>query len=189
MKLPKQLWIMILLLLTFSHFATAQISVTRQKVTKDISMEVPESFIPMSQSELIGKYVSSRTPIAMYTSEDRNIDLGINETSSAWAGDDLPILQAFYKANIANLFTEVEFLQEEIREIGGRPFIVFEFISKITDEGSTFGGNSSISKYTYIQYTLRNNKVLLFNFTCPLRARPQWQETAQRMMESVRIKS
>lgn len=189
MKLLNQLWAIVLLTLATVLPATAQISLEREKVTKDISMEVPQGFIPMGQAELFSKYVSSKTPLAMYSSEDRQVDLGINENSSAWVGEDLKILQSFYKANILNLFTEVAFIQEDIREIGGRWFIVFEFVSRVSDEQNTFGGNTSISKYTYIQYTLRNEKVLLFNFSCPSHMRAQWQESARSMMQSVRIKS
>lgn len=166
----------------------AQPQLERVKVTKEISMKIPVNFVPMSKAELYTKYVSSRPPIAMYTSPDRHIDLGVNENSSAWAGNDLEILKSFYKANIANLFTNVEFIQEDIREIGGRSFVVFEFVSKITDEESTFGGGGTISKYTYVQYTLEDDHVLLFNFTCPARMRAQWQGAAKEIMESVRVK-
>ncbi|MFY0608006.1 MAG: hypothetical protein JXR10_14905 [Cyclobacteriaceae bacterium] len=169
--------------------ANAQIALERKKVTKEISMKVPVDFLDMTPAERVNKYVSSRAPIAMYTSSDRNVDLGINENSSSWPGGDLTILQSFHKANIVNLFTEVKFIQEEIKMIGDREFIVFEFVSRISDEQSTFGGNTSISKYTYIQYTLRNDKVLLFNFTCPNRQRAQYQEAAKEIMESIRIKS
>ncbi len=189
MKLFSQLVTILLFTFLNTPKVDAQVALERLKITKEISMKVPVDFINMTQAERVNKYVSSRAPIAMFTSSDRNVDLGINENSSAWPGDDLTILQSFFKANIANLFTEVKFIQEEIREIGDRKFIVFEFVSKITDEQTTFGGNTSISKYTYIQYTLRNEKVLLFNFTCPGRQRATWQEAAKEMMESIRIKS
>lgn len=189
MRQPATLFLTIFLLGGGILTAQAQTTLKRDKVGKFISIEVPETFVAMSKSELISKYVSSRKPLAMYTSQDRLIDLGINENSSRWTENDLEILMSFYKASIANLFTKVDFHQEEIKEIAGRKFIVFEFTSKVTSEDNTFGGSSAISKYTYIQYTLRNDKVLLFNFSCPLRIKNQWQETAHQIMNSVRIKS
>jgi len=189
-SLINQKIVMICLSIIASISLSAQQSVElkRQKITKEISMEIPVGFTDMAQGERVDKYVSSKAPLAMFTSQDRLVDLGINENSSAWPGDDLEILQSLYKANISNLFTQVDFIQEEIKEIDGRKFIVFEFVSRITDEETTFGGNTSISKYTYIQYTLRNERVLLFNFSCPKRLRQQWQTTAKNMMESIRIK-
>jgi len=179
----------LLVIMLFSIPIFGQTSLKRTKVDKDISMKIPASFLPMSQSDLISRYNAYRKPLAMYTSDDRQIDLGINENSSPWAGEDLNILRDFYKANISNLFTEVNFVNDEIKMIGDRQFVVFEFTSKLSDESQTFGGgNSPISKYTYIMYTIRNNKVLLFNFSAPLRARNEWKDAAKEMMESVRIK-
>lgn len=188
MKSRINLWILSFIFITTATFGQAQVSLERIKVNKYISMEVPASFVPMDQADLYNKYVSSRMPIAMYTSADRLIDLGINENSSTWAATDHTILQDFHKANILNLFDQVTFIQEEIKEIGNRTFVVFEFVSRVTDEESTFGGRTSVSKYTYIMYTIRNNRVLLFNFTCPARMQSEWKDTAREIMESIRIK-
>jgi CRISPR/Cas system Type II protein with McrA/HNH and RuvC-like nuclease domain len=179
----------IVLLLLFQQLLFAQINLERYKITNDISIKIPTSFISMTEREIISKYVSYRQPIGMFTSEDRQVDLGINKNSTPWAGNDLDILKDFYKANIQNLFTEVKFLKEEIREISGREYVLFEFISKVSDEDKTFGGLSGpVGKYTYIMYTLYEENVLLFNFTCDIQARAQWQSTAGEIMESVRIK-
>jgi len=187
MRLHQQLLSAFLIICLSSAAITAQVSLKRQKVTKEISMEIPESFTPMTQQELYSKFISDRMPIAMYTSADKRADLGINENSSTWVGKDLKILREFYKSNITNLFTKVEFIQDDIQEIGGRQFVVFEFVSTLVDENS-IGDVNTISKYSYIQYTIRDNKVLLFNFSCPAMLKRQWQETASTMMNSVKIK-
>ena len=163
----------------------AQGPLERKKVTDFISMKIPEDFIAMVEAERNRKYVSAKEPIALFTNADRTVDLGINETSSAWGAGDLEILKDFYKANILNLYTEVFFLQEEIVTIDNKPFIAFEFNSKVVDEG---GLGRPIAKYTYILYTLRNEKILLFNFSAPLRYRQAWQPVAREMMASIRIK-
>lgn len=179
--------ILLLIIICYASPVSAQIALERVKITREISMKVPDGFIPMSEADLIRKYVSARKPLAMYTSDDRLIDLGINETSSNWSSEDLNILKEFYKANILNLFTKVKFIQEDIRKIGEQAFVVFEFVSVVSDEESTFGGTNATSNYTYIQYTVRDDKVLLFNFTCPARMQTQWQDAVKEMMESVRI--
>lgn len=179
----------ILILLCLIFPTSAQPKLSRTKVDQNISMKIPEGFLPMSQADLVNRYNAYRKPLAMYTSDDRQIDLGINENSSPWAGEDLEILRDFYRANISNLFTEVNFINDEITMIADRRFAVFEFTSKVSDEDQTFGGmKSAISKYNYIMYTIRDNKVLLFNFSAPLRAKEAWQESAKEMMESVRVK-
>ncbi len=170
-----------------SHFTIAQQVLKKTEINKDITVDLPESFILMSRAERINKYVSSGEPLVMYTSKDRNIDFGVNLTNMGWASDDLELLKQFYISGIRNLYTEVEFFQQEVREINGRDFIVLEFVSKVTDEDNVFGGSGSTSKYTYIQYTLLNNQVMLFNFSAPAFFRDRWQQTARQMMESVKI--
>ena len=188
MKRYLQTWIQLIFLFITISGTEAQVRLERTKVTKEISMKVPVGFIPMSEADLIRKYVSARKPIAMYTDAGRQTDLGINETSNTWSSNDLEILKDFYKANILNLFTKVRFVQEDLRTIGDRQFVIFEFVSTISDEESAFGNASSTSKYTYIQYTIKDDKILLFNFTCPARDQTIWQETAKEIMESVRIR-
>ncbi|WP_258103946.1 hypothetical protein [Marinoscillum sp. MHG1-6] len=169
--------------------ASAQVDMIRLKVNDEISLKMPESFIPMTEAEMINKYMSYRTPLAMFTSEDRTVDFGINKNSSPWAGNDLTILKDFYKANVLNLFTEVKFIQDDIINISGRDFAVLEFVSRIDDEESTFGSlNKAVSKYSYIMYTLHQGNVLLFNFTCGATGRAKWQQPANEIMQSIRIK-
>ncbi len=159
----------------------------RKKVTDDVSMKIPETFISMTDGERNQKFISYRTPIAMYTNVERTVDLGINITSSEWSTGDLQVLKDFYKSNILNLYTEVDFVQDDIVLIGQREFIVFEFASKVYEENSF--RREVISKYTYIQYTLYGDKVLLFHFSAPRQLQEKWQGFAAEMMQSVRIKS
>ncbi len=185
----KQVLIRLLVIVMICSFwpLSAQHKLKKEQINKDISLMLPEDFILMSKSERINKYVSSNEPLVMYTSYDRNIDFGITLTNLGWAANDLELLMQFYVSGVRNLYNEVEFLQQEVKEINGREFIVLEFVSKVTDEDNVFGGPSATSKYTYIQYTLFNNQVLLFNFSAPARIKDQWQPTASTMMESIRI--
>jgi len=171
----------------FSFHSFSQVGLERKKVTDDISMKVPATFISMTDGERTQRYISYRTPVAMYTNVDRTVDLGINISSSNWTTGDMEVLKDFYKSNILSLYTEVDFIQERIRQVGSKDFIVFEFQSKVYEENSF--RNQVISKYTYIQYTIHQDKILLFHFTAPKQLQEKWQSVAAEMMESVRIKA
>ncbi len=151
-------------------------------------MEISSLFLPMDVQQRLLKYVSDRTPIAMYTTQDGSVDLGINTTSSRWAEGDMRILKDFYKAGILNLYDEVKFYQDTLTIINDRQFIVFEFKGIIREEESSLPSRSGLSKYIYIQYTLYNDSVLLFNFSAPHAVRSRWQEAANQMMNSIKIK-
>lgn len=165
----------------------AQDKLVATKVGDDILMKIPESFTNMSDGERIGKYVSSRTPIAMYSSEDRLVDLGINTNIMQLSAGDEETMRNFYRGTFQSLFDEIEYYQDTIREINGRKFIVFEFLSTLKEENA-FSGPSIERNYTYIQYTSYNDQVLLFNFGCKPRLMQQWKSTAREMMESIKIK-
>jgi hypothetical protein len=172
---------------TLNMIVRAQESYTRQKITPNISMKISDYFQIMPPQQLLDRYASSRIPIAMFTTLDGRADLGINETATQWGPNDIDILLDFYKASIANLYTQINFIQSKIITVNDRQFIVFEFLGEVVDE-SLLGGVSSIKKYNYIQYALYKGKVLLFNFNCTASDQQKWQSVANDMMSSIRLK-
>ena len=169
------------LVVALSTTIVAQEKLVKTKVNEDISMLIPETFNSMSDGERISKFVSSRTPIAVYTSEDRTVDFGINSNIMPWIEGDEEKLRNFYKGTYETLFDEVNYLQDTIR------MIVFEFVSSLEEENA-FSGTKKTSYYSYIQYTSYNDQILLFNFGCKPRQMRDWQSVAMQMMESVKVK-
>ncbi|MEM8895800.1 MAG: hypothetical protein AAGC88_14560, partial [Bacteroidota bacterium] len=160
-------------------------SLMRVDATKNISLAVPSDFRPMTNDEIADRYFTNRRPVAMYTDQRNVVDLGVNESLTEWSEDDLIILKDFYKANISGFYSEVNFLKEELTDINGRKFAVFEFESTVAEEDNAFSSKPEIRKYTYIQYTIVNGKSWVFNLTVPLRHKPKWQPIAPEIMNSV----
>ena len=175
------------LLLLTSLDSLSQEKLINTKVNQDVSMKIPESFSSMTDGERIGKYVSSRAPVAMYSSQDRLVDLGINTNIIQLARGDEEKMRSFYRGTFETLFDEIKYYQDTIKEINGRKFIVFEFLSTLKEENA-FSGPSIERNYTYIQYTSYHDQVLLFNFGCKPRLMQEWQPIAKEMMESVKVK-
>ena len=165
----------------------AQESYIRQKISPDISMKIADYFQIMPPQKLLDRYASSRIPIAMFTTLDGRADLGINQTATQWGPNDIDMLLDFYRASIANLYSQIDFIQCKITRVNDRQFIVFEFLGEVVDQ-SLLGGVSSIKKYNYIQYALYKGKVLLFNFNCAAKDHQKWQSVASEMMSSIRLK-
>lgn len=158
------------------------------QVNKSIRLALPPDFMPMSEEEIRAKYISYRTPLALYTNPNRTVDLGINLSVTHWEPNDLEIMQQFYENSIRTLYTEVDFLKKDIETVDGIGFAVFEFISTVVDEESIVNRAPSLSKYTLIYYGIVNNKTILFNFTCPANEKETWQDTAHAIMDSIQIK-
>lgn len=157
------------------------------KVDKAVTLKIPSGFVVMSTSDRINKFVSSKTPLAMYNSMDREINLGVNTNPMEWIDGDEAIIKGFYKASFEVFFDEIEYLQDTIKEINGKKYIVFEFISSLKEE-NVFATKKFTKNYAYIQYTSYNGQILLFNFGCGARRMNQWRDIAREIMDSIRIK-
>ncbi|MEO9485720.1 MAG: hypothetical protein ABJG47_19850 [Ekhidna sp.] len=164
----------------------AQEKMVKHKINEEISYLVPSSFTLMSTNDRLQKFVSAREPLAMHSTLDREVDLGINWNPMRWTSDDNETVYGFYKASIQSLFDNVEFIQDGIKEINGKKFVVFEFVSALKSDNA-FSGSKSSRYYTYIQYTSYNNQVLLFNFGCKARLMKTYQSVAKDIMSSVII--
>lgn len=160
----------------------------KTKINRELSLSVPASLMTMSDGQRIQKYVSNREPIAMYTSGDGMVDFGINVNSSNWTTGDYDILRQFYRSGILNLYDDVDFYRDTIQYINDRPYISFEFRGTLYAKEDSFRSNQSLSKYVYISYTLKDEKVLLFNFSAPYALRHEWRPVADEIMQSIEIK-
>jgi hypothetical protein len=163
----------------------------KTKITKDITVSLPQTFRAMTDDEIADKYLTAKRPTAMYTNPERVADFGFNQTETRWRKVDMPMLKGVYKGSIAGLHGKVNFVQDTIATINDRQFIVFEFVSEVTDvdaEGKPRSG-SALRQYSYLQYTVEGGKIMVFNFTCPAQLQPKWQATARAIMGSIRIKS
>ena len=174
-----------LLVVTLSY---SQGKLVRQKINSSISMLIASDFFPMESEKQQAKYLSDRTPLAMYSTPDAAVDLGINVNSSAWEETDMSIIHQFYKANLLQLFDEVRWIQDTVIQVKGRTFARFELEGTILDENASFKGQNSITKYLFVQYTLFDNKILLFHFNSPIGRKDYWKESVLIMMDSISIR-
>jgi len=163
------------------------IKFVKTKVGENITLLLPREFSPMTEVEVPDRYLSYRSAMALYSSPDRQIDFSVNRSYTRWRSSDLELMQEFYRSTIMNLYNEVEFITDEIRTINGRQFVVFEFISTVRSEESAFR-QKVIRKYTYVQYTIYDMNPLVFNFTAPAHYKNDWQDPAEKIMESIKIK-
>lgn len=171
-------------------FAFRADQLVRTEIYEGISVELPEPFRPMSEALLQEKYLAARRPLAAYTDPNQQVAFGLNVSNTRWQAGDLAMLKDFFRASLLELYDEVDFIKEEIKEINGQSFAVFEFVSVVRpdEDELSFTNRKPIRQYTYIQYTIHQKKTWIFDFSLPARAQNEWQETAQEMMSSVRMK-
>jgi hypothetical protein len=199
-----------LIILIFSSFVGDAPKMVRRTLARNITALMPEDFRPMTDAEIASKYFTYRKPVAMFTNQEATVDFGFNVAATTWKYEDLALLQKFYKATIQNLYTSIDgnassktqdnrpassnskptesinMIQEGIQEINKRKFIVFEFIGETkTDANSPIQRAKRV--YTYIQYTIVDEEVYIFNFSAPAHLQKYWSPIAKQMMESLKM--
>jgi hypothetical protein len=199
-----------LIVLLLSSFVSDTPKMVRKTLARNITALMPEDFHPMTDAEIASKYFTYRKPVAMFTNQDATVDFGFNVAATTWKYEDLALLQKFYKASIQNLYTSVDgnassktqdnrpgnanskptesiqMIQEGIKEINKRKFIVFEFVGETkTDSNSPIQRAKRV--YTYIQYTIVDEEVYIFNFSAPAHLQKYWSPIAKQMMESLKM--
>lgn len=177
-----------LLICGMAFMGMAQEKLSKVKLEKEVEVRIPSSFTLMTPQEVISRYLSNSTPIAVYGNERRTTDFGISKNPSRWTAKDSEILKDFYKTSIVSAYTKVKFYKEELVTYNGQTFIVFEFVSSFKEENSNaIATRSAVNKYTHIMYGLRNGNLYVFNFNAPAAEREYWQSTVGKMMQSVKF--
>lgn len=178
------------------------------KLGPGVSISMPSDFQVMPDEVIATKYPAPRKPLGAFSSPNGQADLIVSERPSTFSSADLNMLQQFYRSTITSKYSEVNFIRQEVKEIKGQQYLIFEFTSLLRDENQGSGSRlAPIRKYTLLQYTLVRNsaqpeagkpvrdkdkatsqdRLLVFTFTTPLAGKDVWQETAHKIMQSIKL--
>lgn len=176
----------ILFLVSVFQLAFSQ-TTKKMEILKAISIEIPSEFNLMTDDEIAQKYPSYRKPLAVYSNPKKTVDIGVNYSINKWNNKNLSILKDMYKSTISSVFTSVDFIQEgNIKKINNRDFIVFEFVSMLSEENSLQKG-ASIQTYSYIAYTLYEKKIIIINFNAPALEKNNFASVFEKVLNTVTI--
>jgi hypothetical protein len=165
-----------------------QPKLVKTKVTKDITVSIPQGWRPMDGLDFTDRYPSVRAPLAAFTNEERVVDFSINISATRWPDANLPLAQQFFKSSLTNMFDKVDVLSEGIHEVHGKKFIYFEIESRVNGNRTKEGQRDPVLKYVFLQYLVEPGRTLVFSFNAPKRDREAWSDVARAMMKSVKIK-
>lgn len=181
----KYYWFCLSLLFLLTGFVAQKLKSVN--LTKEISISLPPDFVVMPLDAIAAKYPSPRKPLAAYTSKNGQVDFILTERPSMFQDNDIKMVQEFYKTSINNKYSEVKFIRNEIKKIKNQEFVIFEFTSMLRDEERKTNRSAPIRKYTIVQYTIANKKLLIFTFNVPIDLKEGWQDTAQKIMQSIKV--
>ncbi|AHJ96111.1 hypothetical protein [Hymenobacter swuensis] len=176
---------LVLAVLLLAAFAGPKLKKTA--IGKNITIGVPEGFAALPDDGIAAKFPSPRKPLAVFTNPSGRTDLSVQQKPSTFSNRDYALLLKIYKASIQNMYGKVQFLQEDIRTVNKRDFVVLEFVSSVVDNRR--GSNlAPVRKYQFVQYAIEGDQLYVFTFTAPADEQAQWQPTAQAVMSSIMMK-
>ncbi len=161
----------------------AGIKMQKVHLIDGIDAKVPAAFYRMTEQDINERYLTYKMPLAMYSSEDRLAEFGLSISDNFWEGSDLELLGEFQQSNLNYLYDKLEIEKQGVREVHKHQVYYFEFTS------ATRYSNSYERKYTIVQYMIVQNRILVFNFSCPKFDREKYQDAAWQIMNSIKIKS
>ena len=173
---------LILLLLIFLSQTLPAQELVLDKASDKVTIRIPANFHKLTPEEAQRRYLSPHAPLAMYSDANNETDLVLNNTNAFFDAKDIPIMRDFYRSTLRSLYSKVTFIREAQETIGKRKALVFEFTSELQEKNK-----SPLKKYTYIQYILWGQRVVVCSFTCDERLRPKYQLLISKVMPTVRL--
>lgn len=193
----------LLLMCVIACFSFIQGDLVTTKISSRVTMDVHKNLnlIPISAATRQGE---TTAPMAVYEStnqEARLVARLIKEYSDttvkakfknrdarkANSEKDLDLERLFRKGALFSQFDKVELIQDEVKNIKGRDFIVFEYVGTLKGVNS-LGEETTSKTYIYHQLTFIKERNYIFNFNCPEAEKSIWQDHVNDMMNSVKIK-
>ena len=185
----KKYFIIIILSIVCFSFKQSEVELKKRKIGDNLAtIELPESFLPMTEEEIIAEFASKKKPLAAFRDAQYPCSFGVSSNSTTWDDETLEMFKLFNKSTIMGIHSEVNFLKEEIVTIGNKKYVVFEFKASVKPVRVSVVDEGDLKKYNYVQYTVKDGQMIGFNFSCPLRYMRHWQPTVQKMMQTVQIK-
>ncbi len=155
------------------------------KVADMLTVKVPETFQKLTDDQIADKIIASRKPLVMYSNPGGTVDFSVsvgNSSKNPWQDKDLKLMAEFQKANIRQLFSNVDFIQDKQVKIKGHLFWAFEFISEVKETGKT-----PIRKYNNVRYAIHKKNMLIFSFICSEKERPVYQSLSEQILATIKF--
>ncbi|RAU82110.1 hypothetical protein DP923_09875 [Pontibacter arcticus] len=176
-----------LAIILMAGVAFAKPKLKKVQISKEISVLLPQDFTPMNDDGIARSYPATTRPLAVYTSPNGQIDFSVTQKKSQFRAADLAMLREFYKANLLERFSKVDFIRDEVKQVKGKDYIVFEYVSTVSEDRQA-SNLKPMNKYSIVQYTIQGDQLLIFTMHVPFAMKNDWQETTRQIMESVVIK-
>jgi hypothetical protein len=166
-------------LLFFPVFSFDQIKLDQKISLLDDKIEIlaPTELTKMSDKMWVLKYHTLPRPELALSDENGEVNLLVDLTQQPASESQIAAYKDFRISNLQKTRTDIKILGEGIKSVNGRNVGFIKFSSQASDQNI----------FNFYFFAIANGKVLLFNFNCPAKLQKKWEETADKILNSLKI--
>ena len=169
-----------IVLLFLPIFSFGQIKLDHKISLLDDKVEIltPKELSKMTDEMWKIKYGSALRPILAFSDKNIEVNLIAQFTNQKWEEKELAEYNDFRIDNLKKTRTDVQILEDGIKDINGKKVGFFKFMSQAIGD----------KIFNYYFFTIVEERILIFTFNCAEKLRSIWEKTADQMVASLRTK-
>lgn len=158
----------------------AQIKLEKKSfVDNKVELLVPADFKPMTAEMMNLKYPNRNPqPNAILTDEDGTVNVVISYVPQAIRADQIAEFKNYQISTLKKARPDAKWLEEGVKTINGKKVGYFKFIVNAVDQ----------TVFNYYFFTDLNGKILLMTFNCTENKLPDWKDTVENIVSSLKVK-
>ncbi|HVV06552.1 MAG TPA: DcrB-related protein [Puia sp.] len=166
--------LLLLPLLGFSQGRLKSITLFEGKV----ELMVPKKMAEMSDEMWALKYRSRDRPAMVLTDDDGEVNLLASQTAQSAGESQMAAFVDFQMDQLKKQRSDLFILDHGVRTVNGKNVGFFKFHSTAADQ----------KVFNYYFFIIVDGKIVLFTFNCIDRLRGQWEDTADQIVGSLKVK-
>jgi Golgi nucleoside diphosphatase len=168
----------ILLLFVLPLLPVFQADLEKRKLLDDkVEILVPKNFKQMGPEMLDFKYKGKNRPTLVFTDDAAAVNLAFNLLPNQASEDLIETYKNSVKASFQASFPNAIWKGDGVRIINGRKVGYLKLITEAIDQPI----------YNYLFITHCQGKLLVGTFNCTERRLPEWEENAEKIVESLKV--
>jgi hypothetical protein len=143
-----------------------------------VELMVPKKMAEMSDEMWALKYRSRDRPAMVLTDDDGEVNLLASQTAQSAGESQMAAFVDFQMDQLKKQRSDLFMLDHGVRAVNGRNVGFFKFHSTAADQ----------KVFNYYFFIIVDGKILLFTFNCIDRLQGTWEETADQIVGSLKVK-
>lgn len=143
-----------------------------------VEILIPKDFKPMTAAMLDLKYKGANRPKLVFTDENGTVNIAFSLLPNAATPDQIEDYKNAIKNTYQQSFPDATWVGDGVRIINGKKTGYIKLVTNAIDQ----------KIYNSIFITDCDGKLLIGTFNCTEKLLPDWKETAERIVASLKVK-